>query len=250
MIGSKNYVRPLPTSSWPRDDTSARQSERRVGRERYARFRDILIRAGYAAWNGDDQRSGWRLTAPPQAILSRIFQQLITDHSLIFKAAFEISGYPRPLFDAKSLANRTEVRFDQQAEPVRALSRANQPAIRRCACLFAWQHRFLLTESQQEMCAIRSQAMLSRKYTVMLQDQISKAPKKSANDKLLAWMPHKPRKPSKPPNESVGAVCVCDAPLRWPIKGHRARGDREGRPTSRSRPKWPGHAHPTQYVPL
>lgn len=59
-------------------DTSARLWEKKLGRERYAQFRGILIAQGYAAWNSEqDQRSGWRLTAQPDVILAGIFGQSI-----------------------------------------------------------------------------------------------------------------------------------------------------------------------------
>lgn len=57
-------------------DTTARLWEKRIGREQYAKFRDVLIAQGYAAWNsGQDQRGGWRLTVPVEVILAAIFRR-------------------------------------------------------------------------------------------------------------------------------------------------------------------------------
>ena len=45
-------------------DNTLRYWESKLGRDKYAEFRDILISGGYAEWvNGEDHRRGWRVTA-------------------------------------------------------------------------------------------------------------------------------------------------------------------------------------------
>lgn len=45
-------------------DTSLRRHEKGLGRAKYAMFRDVLLKGGFAAWNSPhDQRAGWRLTS-------------------------------------------------------------------------------------------------------------------------------------------------------------------------------------------
>jgi len=54
-------------------DTSLRRWEAAgMSRERYQEFRDRLIKAGFAQWNSDDKRQGWKLTAPANHIIERI----------------------------------------------------------------------------------------------------------------------------------------------------------------------------------
>jgi len=49
---------------------------------------------------------------------------LLHDHSLIFKATFEISAYPTPSFGAEGVANRTKGCFDSRLGLMRALLHA------------------------------------------------------------------------------------------------------------------------------
>lgn len=51
-------------------DTSARRWEKKLGRERYQQWRDVLIKSGYGRWrNEDDPKGGWLLTANPQDVV-------------------------------------------------------------------------------------------------------------------------------------------------------------------------------------
>ena len=53
-------------------DTSARRWERKVGRERYQEWRSLLLSSGYAAWRGNDPKSGWELTTQPEQIIKQL----------------------------------------------------------------------------------------------------------------------------------------------------------------------------------
>jgi hypothetical protein len=54
--------------------TALRKWEPVVGRERYTKWRDALIRAGYARWcNGRDEHQGWELVMAPGEIVSQMF---------------------------------------------------------------------------------------------------------------------------------------------------------------------------------
>ena len=58
--------------------TSQRSWEPQIGREQYVRFRDALLRLGWAEWNSLDQdgqpheRQGWSLTLPAAEIVAKI----------------------------------------------------------------------------------------------------------------------------------------------------------------------------------
>lgn len=55
-------------------ETSQRFWEKRVGRDKLTEWRGLLITQGFAAWNNPgDQRAGWKLLQPSEAIIARIF---------------------------------------------------------------------------------------------------------------------------------------------------------------------------------
>jgi hypothetical protein len=43
-----------------------------MGREQYRKFRDKLVEAGFAEWNGEDKRQGWHMTAPANHVIEHI----------------------------------------------------------------------------------------------------------------------------------------------------------------------------------
>ena len=51
-------------------DTSLRRWEGDLGREGYERYRDVLIRLGWAEWRSKDRRQGWALVGDPGEILA------------------------------------------------------------------------------------------------------------------------------------------------------------------------------------
>lgn len=56
-------------------DTSMRRFEKHMSREQYQRFRDVLIKSGWARWkNPRDMRQGWELTAPASEVLGGVFR--------------------------------------------------------------------------------------------------------------------------------------------------------------------------------
>lgn len=57
-------------------DTSVRRWERTLPRHKYTAFRNLLLEGGWAAWEGNDRRSGWKLIASPEEIL----KSLSSDH--------------------------------------------------------------------------------------------------------------------------------------------------------------------------
>lgn len=56
----------------PNVGTDSRTWEPRIGREKYQAFRSVLLEMGWAAWNSQDRRQGWRLVLPTREILARI----------------------------------------------------------------------------------------------------------------------------------------------------------------------------------
>lgn len=56
------------------DTTYRRWQQRGVSRAQYFEWRDLLLGAGYAAWNNDDPRQGWRLLQPAEQIIGEIWR--------------------------------------------------------------------------------------------------------------------------------------------------------------------------------
>lgn len=57
-----------------REDTSGQRWEPMIGREQYGRWRDALIKVGWAEWiNSREQEKGWRLVRPASEIMEMVF---------------------------------------------------------------------------------------------------------------------------------------------------------------------------------
>lgn len=54
-------------------DTSRQHWEPMIGREQYRRWRDALVKVGWAEWiNRDDQEKSWKLARPASEIADRL----------------------------------------------------------------------------------------------------------------------------------------------------------------------------------
>ena len=57
-----------------REDTSGQRWEPMIGREQYKRWRDALIKVGWAEWiKPHAQERGWRLIRPASEIMEMVF---------------------------------------------------------------------------------------------------------------------------------------------------------------------------------